>query len=259
MRVLQTTAVLRLLAMPAVLCVGGLAAGLAVPASAAGWSLDIEGGIADSGYNDVAVPGDTGTRFSLTDDLATAANRFWRVRIGYDLGERGHLSALFAPLRFTARGEVPHEIRFEDRVFTAGTLLEAQYRFDSYRVTYRHDLYTREKVRAGLGLTAKIRDAEIRLEGQDIETSTTNTGFVPLIHFHLDWTPRPLWHFFLEGDALAGPQGRAEDFFIGAAYQVKPAVLLKGGYRLLEGGADVDSVYNFTLIHYLALGVVLTL
>ena len=33
------------------------------------WRFDFENGAAISGYNDVAIPGNTGTRFSMTDDL----------------------------------------------------------------------------------------------------------------------------------------------------------------------------------------------
>lgn len=232
---------------------------LASEARGAGWAVDLEGGIAGSGYNDIAVPGESGTRISFTDDLSTEIHRYWRLRLGYEVNDRNHLSALVAPLRLVARGSVPFDVRFEDRTFAAGTPLEGQYRFDSYRLTWRHDFRVREKLRLGAGLTAKIRDAEIRLEGADIETSTRNTGFVPLVHFRLEWQPRPAWRLLCEGDALAGPQGRAEDVFLGAGYQVKPALLLKGGYRLLEGGADVDQAYNFTLVHYLAFAFVLTM
>jgi hypothetical protein len=30
--------------------------------------------------------------------------------------------------------------------------------------------------------------------------------------------------------------------------------MLRAGYRVVEGGADVESVYNFTWINYAALG-----
>ena len=41
--------------------------------AAAQLRVDVEGGVAFSGYNDVQIPGDSGTRFSLTDDLETDA------------------------------------------------------------------------------------------------------------------------------------------------------------------------------------------
>lgn len=57
-----------------------------------------------------------------------------------------------------------------------------------------------------------------------------------------------------------GPQGRAEDVFGGFAYQVVDERLaLKLGYRLLEGGADVSSVYNFTYVHFANVGIQVSL
>jgi hypothetical protein len=222
-------------------------------------TVDLEGGFALSGYNDVQVPNETGTRFSLTGDLEADTGRFGRLRLGYDAGERHHVSALIAPLRLTAQGTPGFPISFEDTVFPAGTALEGRYRFDSYRLTYRYDAYVRPKLRVGVGLSAKIRDAEIALKGANTQAQTKNTGFVPLINFRFDWMPRTGWRIICEGDALAGPQGRAEDVFLGAGCQVSPRIEVKAGYRMLEGGADVDQVYNFALVHHLAAGVVLTL
>jgi len=62
--------------------------------------------------------------------------------------------------------------------------------------------------------------------------------------------------FLLEGDALAAPQGRAEDIFAGIVVQAGRQWSIKAGYRFLEGGADNDEVYTFALVHYLAAGVV---
>ena len=240
---------------------GGLwlaAVGCPAPTFAA-VTIDLEGGFALSGYNDVQIPKDTGTRFSLTSDLEADTGRFGRLRLGYDAGERHHVSALIAPLRLTSSGTLDFPINFEDTTFPAGTALEGRYRFDSYRLTYRYDAYVRPKLRAGIGLSAKIRDAEVTLKGANTQAEEQNTGFVPLINFRLDWMPRSGWRVICEGDALAAPQGRAEDVFLGVGCQVGPRVEVKAGYRMLEGGADVDEVYNFALVHYLAAGVVLTL
>ena len=69
---------------------------------ASGWSVDIESGAAFNGYNDVRIPGNTGTAISLTEDLDADAAAFIRVRLTKSLGERQRLSVLVAPLRITA-------------------------------------------------------------------------------------------------------------------------------------------------------------
>jgi len=45
------------------------------------WLLDLEGGLARSGYNDVRIPGDTGTLFSLSEELDASSATFFRLRL----------------------------------------------------------------------------------------------------------------------------------------------------------------------------------
>lgn len=222
--------------------------------SHAGWSFDIEAGAAINGYNDVRIPGDEGSFFSLSEDLESDPYFYWRLRISRELGDRHYLSLLAAPLRFESRGRLDWDVLFVDKVFAAGTDLTARYRFDSYRLTYRHRFHESEKMSAGIGLTAKIRDAEISLEDADQKASKPNTGFVPLINFQLRWRFSPLLGFLAEGDALAAPQGRAEDILMALTGDIGDNLRFKLGYRLLEGGADNDEVYTFALVHYLVLG-----
>jgi len=63
-----------------------------------GWFLDVETGGAFLGYCDVQIPGDTGTRFSLTDDLESSASAFFRLRAGLNFRKRHTLWVLLAPL-----------------------------------------------------------------------------------------------------------------------------------------------------------------
>ncbi len=111
-----------------------------------------------------------------------------------------------------------------------------------------------ERFRLGVGFTAKIRDADIRLISSTQDTHFSNVGFVPLLNLLLEYRPSDCWRVLLEADALAGGPGRAEDVFLGLGYKVTPKIGLWAGYRVVEGGADVESVYNFTWINYAALG-----
>jgi hypothetical protein len=62
----------------------------------------------------------------------------------------------------------------------------------------------------------------------------------------------------LEGDALAAPQGRAEDVLLALQFHPRPNLAFKLGYRILEGGANVAEVYNFALLNYAALGAIVS-
>jgi hypothetical protein len=218
------------------------------------WQLDFETGPVFNGYNDVQIPQETGTRFSITDDLSVDTKAFFRGRISYILNEKHVFSLFAAPLRLNASGIAGKEIIFEGTTFPADTPLEAVYRFDSYRLTYRYNFYRQPDLIIGIGFTAKIRDAAISLESPDQFAEKTNTGFVPLINFNIDWAFAQRFGLQFGGDALAAPQGRAEDVLLALSYQAFDNLALKFGYRVLEGGADVDEVYNFALLHYVVFG-----
>ncbi len=219
------------------------------------WSVDIESGLAVNGYNDVRIPGDTGSDISLTDDLAADPSGFVRLRLAKHFGRKHHVSLLVAPLRISAAGTVNRAIDFNGALFAADTPLEARYRFDSYRLTYRYTLYTIDRLTLGAGFTAKIRHAAIRIAGNGETSEKTNTGFVPLINFALDWRFTSRFGVLFQGDALAAPQGRAEDVLLAVYGMPGEHVRVRIGYRILEGGADNDEVYNFSLIHYFSAGV----
>ena len=50
---------------------------------AAEWLFDVESGLVISGYNNVAIPRETGTEFSLSEELETDDDSFIRFRAGY--------------------------------------------------------------------------------------------------------------------------------------------------------------------------------
>lgn len=230
-------------------------AALCRPSAAANF-IDMEAGAVFSGYNDVRIPGMGGTPISLSRELRSGSVPYGRVRIGRSFGGRHTVSLLAAPLRIEASGTTAKDVIFMGETFPSGTALTSAYRFDSYRLTYRWDAWRGKHLAAGIGLTAKIRDASIALEGGGTRAEKKNTGFVPIVNFLLEWGASDRLTAIFEGDALAAPQGRAEDVFAGAAYRLGKRISLKAGYRLLEGGADNDEVYTFSLFHYAVVGIV---
>lgn len=233
-----------------------LGLGVCSGAQAAGpLAFDLETGAVAAGLNDIRIPGDTGTRFSLTEELSTDARGFLRLRAMYALGPRQWLSVLYAPLTLEASGSVDRPITFDDATFASGTPLTAEYTFNSYRLTYGRTVHRSDRWTVDLGLTAKIRDAVVEVRGGGRTARKTNVGFVPLIHFGIDWRLGRGVDLTLAGDALAAPQGRAEDVRLAIGYRVRPSLRLHAGYRILEGGADNDEVYSFALLHYATIGV----
>lgn len=226
---------------------------LAAPARALEPFVDFEAGVIWAGYADVRVPSAGGTRFSLTDDLDLSPAPYWRARVGATFAERHTIFAFFTPIRLEGRGTLPSEIAFAGETFAAGAPVVARYRFDSPRLTYRYGLVRAETVDVDVGFTAKIREAAIALQGGRY-AETTDTGFVPLLSFRVAWRVRPGVALTLDGDGLAAPQGRAVDAAASVEVRLREGVWGRVGYRVVEGGADNDTVYTFALVNHVGAG-----
>lgn len=219
------------------------------------WSLDIEAGIPFQGYNEVRIPNATGTTFDFSKDFELDGLVIpFRIRPGYSFG-KNHIFGLYAPLGINYSGPSPRTIQFQQSKFPQGEQIQGFYQFNSYRLTYRRDIVQSDQWTIGIGFTAKIRDATVELTSEGRTDRKDDVGFVPLLHiytaYHFD-----NWTAYLEGDGLAGGPGRAFDFFLGAKAPLNNNLSLKGGYRILEGGAAIDEVYNFTLINFAMIGVI---
>ena len=226
------------------------------------FEVDAESGISFNTMNDVRYPNEEMTAANLVDvpaELGTGSTFFYRLRAAYTINEKHTISALYAPLEFVSEGAFSQPVRFGESTYLPSEQTQVSYQFNSYRLTYRYRIVKTEKLSFGIGLTGKIRDAKIAFSSGSKEDETTDLGFVPLINFNFEVYPSDKFTLRLKGDALVGSQGRAEDIFAGVLYKILPKIAVKGGYRILEGGADVDQVYNFSLIHYAALGAIITL
>ena len=231
---------------------------------------DLETGLNFSGYNDVRVPGNLNPPaiFSLQKDIGSKASLFFRARFSYSFSKQHTLSILLAPFTKTYKGDLKQPLLFAGKNFSQGYETTGKYTFNSWRLSYRWDFVNSDNFIIGIGLTGKIRDAEIYMKGKDasgglpameVEASKKNVGFVPLINFLLAWKFTRCMDLRIEGDALAAPQGRAEDIFAGWTGFITDKLKVKLGYRLLEGGADNDEVYNFAMFHYIVFGIMFTI
>lgn len=222
------------------------------------FTFTLETGAAFNGYNDVQAPNapdNKGTRFSFTEDFTPEQPvPFIRAEASYLLNNRHRFAITAVPLTFDYEKNGNSLINFEEGFFgTSGA--KGSYQFNTYRATYRYRLVDREKTSLELGLTGLLRDAKIELSQGGTVEKNTDLGFVPLVSFYLNQSLSPNFSAELSGDALVGPQGRAEDVFAGFRINLLPErVQTKVGYRIIEGGADVDQVYNFSLFHFVTVG-----
>ena len=213
------------------------------------FGVEVEGAAAWQSRNDVAVPGDTGTRFALDDLTGDGPVAAGRIYLTWRPAGRHELRALAAPLSFSGTGTLGQPVSFNGSDFAAGVPTDAKYRFDSYRLTWRYLIYDGDAWDWRAGLTGKIRDAERELSQGGLTERKTDTGFVPLLHVAGDWYFADGWRLSLDVDGAWASQGRAIDAAIKAYVAIADNVDLGFGYRTIEGGADNDEVYTFAWIH----------
>lgn len=223
--------------------------------------IAVESGLVFNQYNDVRTPNgdnDKGTFYSLTNDFKAADfNSFIRAELTYTIIDRHAIQLTAAPLQVSYSSFKDQTIDFAGKVFS-GDDIDGRYEFNTYRLSYRYNIVRKPKIRFGLGASLLMRDARIALTQGNVTADDTDLGFVPLISFELKYMPIEKLAFLLKGDALVGPQGRAEDVFLGATYKILDPLEIKLGYRIIEGGANVDQVYNFALFHIVDIGLVYT-
>lgn len=240
--------------MSKTICTAAILASFVAREAPAGVEADVETSLVFASQIDTRIPGNEGSDLSLVNDLSTPAAPAFRLRLGYRLADRHLITALYAPLQINARGRADRDILFRGRTYPAGTPLLAVYRFNSYRLTYRYSVVWDDGFDLAVGFTGKIRDAETSLYGVEARRKT-NIGFVPLLNVHVAWHPAAgVFGVLFDADALAAPQGRAEDVTLAATWAFTDQLELRAGYRLVEGGADNDEVYTFAWFHYLLVG-----
>ena len=214
------------------------------------FALEVEGGPVWLSRNDVRIPNETGTLFSLVDAIGNGPWGAVRVEAAFDFNARHGLRFVAAPLRIEDSGTLASTVDFAGSTFAPNVATEAVYDFSSYRVTYRYRFYAGDRWRWKIGGTLFVRDARIALQQGGVSAEDTDVGIVPLVHLSGDATLTDNWRFLVDFEGLGSTQGRAFDIAVKLGYRFADRWQLAFGYRTIEGGADVEQVYNFAWLHF---------
>ncbi len=221
------------------------------------WEIRFMPQVAFGGKNDLQRPNNMdGTRFSLSDDLQRENNGVFspRVEVEYTY-KRNHFILTGSWLKDKYRGIAPKQIKYNGATFAEGADLRSTYSFNTYRLTYRYRFVEREKFDFEFGATLLLRDAYIKLADSEQESRFDNVGVAPLLSYYLGWKPNSRFTVLSYGDAFGVKVGRAIDIYAGVKYQFIDNASFSIGYRLLEGGSDVDRIYTMSLFQYLSFGI----
>ena len=214
------------------------------------FAVEFEGKLFAQTRNDVRIPNETGTEFSLVDNFGKGPYGAFRVEAAFDLNEKHGFRIVVAPLEIESTSMLKNDVLFAGESFDAGVSADAVYKFSSYRFTYRYRFYKGSTWQWKIGFTGFIRDARIALQQGDTFAEDTDTGFVPLAHFRGEASLSERWRFLFDFDGVGAPQGRAFDIAAKLACKLSDLWQVAFGYRTIEGGADVSRVYNFAWLHF---------
>lgn len=200
---------------------------------------------------DVQSPNSTaGTRFALDSLTGDGPATQGRLEFSHAFRPRHELRAVYASLSVSGVGILSAPVAFQGQSFTAGAATEGRFRFDAYRIGYRYAWIDRPDLQVKLGATLNVRDAAVSLRQGAVFAERTDTGVVPLLHVRAEKRLGQGWRLIGDMDGLIGPGGRAFDIAAKVGYDVSRDFTIAAGYRMLDGGADNDTVYTMSRFNY---------
>jgi hypothetical protein len=213
------------------------------------YELILEAGAVWQERNDVKIEPDTGTYFEF-NDFDRGPFFHYRLEAKKQLSEKHALRLVYAPFNLEVKDTPKKAITFEDTTFNTTEKLTVKYMFNSYRLSYAYKLYSGTDSWFDIGLSAKVRDAEISLKQGSNKESYDNVGFVPLFYIAYMTKFSDKWSLFSDFDFAYASQGQAFDFAIKFRRSISESQKLGIGYRTLEGGADNDKVLSWSWFNY---------
>lgn len=212
-------------------------------------SLHTEFGLMQNSYNQVQIPGDDGTRFNIRKSFPKD-NPYFRLDYRKSFDNGYGIRLLYAPLKIRGDHAFGKDISFNGEIFNQNEKTETLYQFNSYRASYFYQWIKRDDWKVNVGITGKIRDANIELKQGTKQKNRDDIGFVPLVYLWSEYWFTEDCKLTFDFDGLAAPQGRAFDVALMAGRRLSPSVIANLGYRILDGGVDNDRVYNFSQFNF---------
>lgn len=211
--------------------------------------VTLEVGAVKNTFNSVKIPGDDGTRFNMRKSFPQDAPYF---RLDYKkIFDNGYgLRLLYAPLKLSGEHRYSKNIDFDGATFAQDVKSKNSFQFNSYRFSYFYQWFNTEKFKLKVGITGKIRDANIKFKQGSRQKNRYDLVFVPLFYLWSEYWLNESMKLTFDFDGLAAPQGRAFDIALMLGHKLSSSVTANLGYRMLEGGADNDKVYTFSQFNY---------
>lgn len=221
--------------------------------ASADFELTVEAGGVWQFRNDVNIPNESETNRFDFSNFSNGPFIHHRFESQAKINGRHSIRVVYAPLSLLVRGRLDRTIEFNDVSFDSSNDVEVNYKFNSYRLGYVYNWINRGKHKLDIGVTLKVRDADIRVSQQNTSANYDNLGLVPLLYLAYKYNLSDSLSLFTNADFATSSQGRAFDYTLKLRKKINKNYNLGVGYRVLEGGADNDKVFTFSLLHYATL------
>ncbi len=219
-------------------------------------TLHLELGAVWQERNKVQIPNDQrGDKFSLKDIAGSGPWGAARLEASTQITGRHGVRFLYAPLSYDESGRLPKSTRFAGATYAPDRPVNAEYTFDSWRLGYRYHLYAEPDWDFWVGATLNVRDAKVELRQGETNSQDDDIGVVPLLYLAGEYRFGERLSLTADLEGLAGGPGRVIDLGVRLNYELSEDWQAGLGYRMLEGGADTDDVYNFAWFHAFVLAV----
>ena len=182
-----------------------------------------------------------------------------RLYFTWNINPRHGLRLLLAPLCYTESGVLRRAPWISPaRSFAAGVPTEATYQFNSWRLSYRYRFHGRRALAWWVGFTAKIRDAKIEPgAGETAQRRRPTSASCPCCTLPGTIGFAERWHLIATSTPWPAVPVGPSTSALKVGYDFDERWSVAAGYRTVEGGADVDDVYNFAWFNWAAASVVL--
>ena len=96
------------------------------------FAVEVEGGPVWQTRNDVRIPNETGTEFSLVDTIGKGPYGAFRIEVAFDVNERHGFRFIVAPLEIEDSSTLDTSVFFAGETFEPDVATDANYKFSSY-------------------------------------------------------------------------------------------------------------------------------
>lgn len=219
------------------------------------WQVEIETGRVYSGYNEIQMPVETGTKFSIQKNFSSRTNYYYRLGLVYKLSDVSFLSMGYSPLSVQYSGAFSEDVSFNGEDYGSDIPTSISYDCHSYRLSYSHEIYGNESKMVSFGATARLVDWQMLVYNNAGDYSRKKQlEFVPQLNLTFQMMLIGNFSLYNKVDAMFASKSRFSDLLVALQYDLSERFSLRLGYRLLEGGENNTEEFKSQLFNHAAFG-----